>query len=306
MRVPSCLQTGCLTYARTVGHFLFVVVMFTVFGAFLSCPTPAHADTTISIPADWPGGNVITVPGGETLTILAAAGSPTNPTVIQVAGTVKIVGHSGTISNLYITSAAATALTIENLNISAPTGSNMNDSKPAVALVSGSTLTVEGANTLKRDAKVAGIHVPDPNTLIIEGTGSLIITANAASGTYAGGAGIGGNGGGFSPALGDGTPGETAGAITIQGTVTIEAYGGDVASMPDHGGMSAGIGGGGGSGSASGQVGNKGGHGGGGGTFAINGGSVKADIGGGDAGQCPGGGPGSQGAGATVTITRIS
>jgi len=157
-----------------------------VIGGFVAMlpATAFAADTTISVPGDWPGGGVITVADGETLTILTAAGSPTNPTEIQVSGNATVIGSGDAITNLYITSAASVTLTIENLNISAPSGNSMTTAKPAIDLASGSTLIVDGANTLNRDAKVAGIHVPDPNTLTITGTGSLLLptTAFAAGG----------------------------------------------------------------------------------------------------------------------------
>lgn len=251
------------------------------------------ADTAISVPGDWPGGNVITVGDGETLTILAAAGSPENPTAIEVTGNAKIIGHGGEIINLYITSAAAASLTIENLSISAP------DGKSAVALASGSTLTLTEINMLNRDARMAGVHVPDPNTLAINGSGSLLITANpAVNNTYAGGAGIGGNGGGNSPGNGPGNPGETAGTVTIDGAVTIESHGGSVyESRPDHGGAGAGIGGGGGSGTADSNSSVASGSGGGGGTLIMSGGTLKAYVGGGACGM--NGAAGSSPVGAT-------
>ena len=145
-------------------------------------------------------------------------------------------------SNVKISIANGATVTLNNVTIS-----GTNDSYWAGITCAGdATITLEGTNTVKGFYEdYPGIHVPEGNTLTIEGEGSLNASGNGYSAGIGGGLDMhcgnivinGGNitatGGDCAAGIGGGNDG-SCGAITISGG-TVTAMGGDSA---------AGIGGG--------------------------------------------------------------
>ncbi len=100
-----------------------MLALLMVIGMF---PVTARADSTeiiIGNPGDWVTyvtAGVIELNEGDTLTIEAAAGSPTSEVKIKVNGSCTIKGHSGYIENLHIEEKTGTTMsvTLNNLHIS--------------------------------------------------------------------------------------------------------------------------------------------------------------------------------------------
>ncbi|WNY26967.1 hypothetical protein [Methanolapillus ohkumae] len=286
--------------AKSAKNFILIAIVLTVFLILL--PSMAMASDGVATAVDatdattqisgWDGNN-------NTLTLTSTSWTGGTITIPAGINELKIISDNENtiLANTNIeaaTRAAPLNLTIQNLNITAPSGKHGIDIDGA----EGTTLFVEGNNKIDATTfSLTGIHV---------GTGQfLTITANESVkdsnhlNVYGGpgSAGIGGKAG--SP------DGENTGTINIGGFVVIEATGGAVGS-----GGGAGIGGGGGSGGGSGTItisdsahietatGGAGGGGGGGGGGVGGGG---AGIGGGG-GSCFGGFGGFGGSG-TITIS---
>lgn len=161
-------------------------------------------------------GDIVTIQSGFTGEIKI----PTGITNIVLKSNVALAG-------VYITSVAEVILTIDGLNITAPAGTvgggpnyAVSDSFAAIDLATGSTLIVEGVNTVTGGMERAGVHVGEGKNLVIQGNGKLHAYGNARSTNGCSGAGVGGDGD-FDGV--NSNQGKNCGQITIRGNVTLIA-----------------------------------------------------------------------------------
>ncbi|WNY27491.1 immunoglobulin domain-containing protein [Methanolapillus ohkumae] len=218
---------------------LIALAIFFVFVPSVAFAAEAQANNATEANNILSGWDTSSQPNGHTLSLTSTGWGCGTITIPVNITNLKIVGDGVNLANTNIEAATRTAplnLTIQNLNITAPSGKHGIDIDGA----EGTTLFVEGNNEINATFSLTGIHVGTDQFLTITANESVKDSNHLKVYGGPGSAGIGGK------------AGESAGTIIIAGFVKIEAIGGD--SVGEGNGGGSGIGGGGGSGIGGGSI----------------------------------------------------